>query len=199
MPSHDLVLAGLMHDLNNVFQTVGHAADLLSTDPNWKDTAEALLSCVERGRSIVDSIAESPGPVELAEVIRTAARFTGVSSLTVNLPADGVRFDGKRLALQRVFANLFLNSSRASRGACEICVSAYCDGDHAVIEVADNGPGIPEDMLERIFQPGFSTTASTGLGLHIVHAVVEEHHGSVSAANRGGAVFTIRIPLRSSL
>ena len=198
MASNDLVLAGLMHDLNNVFQTVGHAADLLSTDPNWKDTSDALLGCVERGRSIVESIAEESGPVDLADIVHTAARFTGIRNVTVELPAEGIRFDGKRFALQRVFANLFANSVRAATGACEIRVTAVSSDEHAVIEVADNGPGIPENMIERIFQPGFSTTASTGLGLHIVHVIVQGHNGSVTAANRNGAVFTIRIPRRTS-
>ena len=65
------------------------------------------------------------------------------------------------------------------------------------VEIADNGPGIPEDVLPHIFQPRFSTTASRGLGLHIVETIVAEHDGEVLAANREdgqGARFTIRVP-----
>ena len=72
--------------------------------------------------------------------------------------------------------------------------------DHLQIEVCDSGPGIDPKILLNIFQPGFSTRSnSSGLGLHIVRTIVEEHGGSVSAANREdrqGAHFTIRIPVQ---
>jgi signal transduction histidine kinase len=69
------------------------------------------------------------------------------------------------------------------------------------IDVEDQGPGLPADMGERIFQPFVSTKDSgTGLGLAICKRIVEDHGGTIAAANRpeGGAVFTVTLPIRGS-
>jgi two-component system OmpR family sensor kinase len=78
-------------------------------------------------------------------------------------------------------------------------------GRGTVVEVADNGPGIPEDQLEKVFERFFRTDESrthggessgTGLGLAIAKAIVELHKGEITAENRpgGGAVFRVLIP-----
>lgn len=71
-------------------------------------------------------------------------------------------------------------------------------GDELAIEVRDTGPGIARDDVDRIFNPFFTTRgAGTGLGLPIVHRIVEAHGGTVTVHNNGGAVFRIRIPMNS--
>lgn len=71
-----------------------------------------------------------------------------------------------------------------------------------MLEVEDQGPGIPADSLERIFDPFFTTKApgkGTGLGLAIVHRIVEAHGGRIEVANTGhGALFRVRVPLAST-
>jgi two-component system sensor histidine kinase FlrB len=67
------------------------------------------------------------------------------------------------------------------------------------VTVADNGPGLPDADRERLFQPFFTTRSEgTGLGLALVLKFIVTHNGQVRAANRadGGAVFTVRLPLR---
>jgi len=69
--------------------------------------------------------------------------------------------------------------------------------EHAVLTIRDNGPGIAPELLDRIFNPFFTTKdTGTGLGLAIVHQIVESLGGSIRAGNRteGGAVFAIRLP-----
>ncbi len=84
------------------------------------------------------------------------------------------------------------------KGALEL--RAYQDGGWIVVEVADNGPGIPQDDQEKIFDPFFTTKApgeGTGLGLNISHAiVVEKHAGQISVESRPGATrFTVKLPI----
>jgi len=73
-------------------------------------------------------------------------------------------------------------------------------GDEILVELHDNGPGIPEADLERIFDPFFTSKKPMGMGvgLSICHGIIEDHHGRISAANApgGGTVFTIALPAR---
>ncbi len=70
-------------------------------------------------------------------------------------------------------------------------------GDLARVEVLDRGPGIPDEIRPRLFEPFFSTRGSTGLGLAVCHGVVQDHGGEIRAGQRpgGGAVFTVELPL----
>ena len=97
-----------------------------------------------------------------------------------------------------VFMNLIDNAIRAVGAAGRIEVRAVRESDDFVFEVADSGPGVPEDRRQWIFEP-FATTRSsdgTGLGLYIARKVVIDHGGeiSVSTSHLGGALFRVRIP-----
>lgn len=188
----DIAFAGLAHDLNNVLQTVAQVADLLSTDRHWTVESDLLMRCVDRGRSILESLQEEASVVNLRAVALRA--IGGLEGLRVELAIeDGLAFEGKPLALERALLNLLWNSARA--GATEVRIAGSRGPAVCVIEVADNGPGIAEADLQRVFETGFSTTASTGLGLKIVEWIIHSHKGSICVSNRGGACFEIRIPL----
>lgn len=191
----DLVLAGLMHDLNNVLQAIGQAADILSTDPEWAELADSIIASVERGKAIVLSASEVPSHVDLAAVATRATSALGLRC-SLEIP-DGLGFPGKPHAIERVFTNLAVNSEQA--GAASLLISASAAPGEIRIEILDDGPGIPTAILPSIFRAGVSGTQSTGLGLHIVDTIVREHGGSILAENRtlepgGGARFLIRIP-----
>ena len=69
-----------------------------------------------------------------------------------------------------------------------------------LVRVSDNGPGIPDDVIDQVFDPFFTTRAAgTGLGLAVLASVVQQHGGTVHAANRdsGGAQFSILLPVDS--
>jgi signal transduction histidine kinase len=205
----DLRLAGLIHDLNNVFQTIVEAADLLSSDPKWASISNAIIRSVERGKDIAGSLDDSTRFADVELMLDRAVQFTedfrgATHSLPVTFRCEvepGLRFRGRALAMERVLINLLVNGARASTAAGdagEVHVQALSDGRHLCFIVCDSGPGIEPGILPRIFEPGFSTQShSAGLGLHIVRSIVEEHGGSVTASNREegtGARFVIRIP-----
>ena len=105
-------------------------------------------------------------------------------------------------AIRRVFSNLFENAIEAmgGRGRIRVRVSSDPERNHLRIEVADDGPGVAPDAVERIFLPYFSTREKgTGLGLAIVSRIVSEHRGSIIYApgEGGGAVFTLDLPVPS--
>ncbi|MDW2245512.1 ATP-binding protein, partial [Vibrio sp. 1287] len=101
--------------------------------------------------------------------------------------------------LRSVFNNLFINSLQAlgSDGG-NIKITLGTDGrDKVKIEVADTGPGIPSEILDKIFEPYFSTKETgTGLGLAIVRKIIEVHNGTirVESASDAGAKFIILLP-----
>jgi signal transduction histidine kinase len=204
--TQDLTLPCLVHDLNNVFQTLVEAADLLSTDPRWAALSAAILRSVERGKSVTASIQstdDSSAPFET--ILANAVSFLEDSLVARDLkirfncsvdPAIELR---RNWAWERVLINLFSNSVRAMPDGGTIYVTAKLQSGEVTIVVRDEGPGISAEILADVFKPHVSTRGS-GLGLHIVETIVKQQDGSVRAANRidgRGAEFTIRVPADS--
>ena len=104
--------------------------------------------------------------------------------------------------LSSVIANMIQNSIQVCEGKPEIEVWAGAINQHMMlIRVSDNGPGIPNDVIDQVFDPFFTTRAAgTGLGLAVLASVVQRHGGTVHATNResGGAQFTILLPVDST-
>ncbi|HBY59526.1 MAG TPA: hypothetical protein DEH78_06865 [Solibacterales bacterium] len=202
----DLNLEGLVHDLNNVFETISEAADLIAGDANWVPLSATIHRSVDRGRRILGSYLETTrGSLELETIIESAIGFTNDFVQAIKRPPieftvevePGVRLPGVGPAWERVFMNLFLNAAQIVKKGCRIDVAAVRAAGGVVVTVADNGPGIPPEILPKIFTPRFSTKADrSGLGLHIVQSIVTRYGGAVTAANResgAGAVFRIEV------
>lgn len=194
-----LTIEGLIHDLNNVFQTMAEGVELLSSDPKWARLAAALQRSVDRGQRIAHSIVEQKrSNAELTAVMDNAVQFVRDYLEAVNGPniaferqiEAGFRIPGDAAGWERVLVNLFLNSAEA--GCKRISVAA--GGNE--IAIRDDGPGIALGLLSRIFQPHVSTKPIlSGLGLYVVRSIVEANGGTVTAANaeEGGALFRIRL------
>ena len=105
--------------------------------------------------------------------------------------------------LASVIANMIQNAVQICDKNPEIEVWAGAVNQHMMlIRVSDNGPGIPSDVIDQVFDPFFTTRAAgTGLGLAVLASVVQRHGGTVHANNResGGAQFTILLPVESNL
>ena len=102
--------------------------------------------------------------------------------------------------MQQALSNLLLNATVHTPAGTQILLQARHEPGQLILSVADNGPGLPPDLLPRIFDKFFrapgAPAGGSGLGLAIVKGFVEAHSGQISAANRpgGGVIFTIRIP-----
>ena len=102
--------------------------------------------------------------------------------------------------LNQVWANLIDNAVDAMAGSGRLRISTRADGDHVLVELADTGPGMPEDVAARAFEAFFTTKdvgKGTGLGLDIARRiVVERHGGSIEYLREGGeSVFRVRLPV----
>jgi signal transduction histidine kinase len=103
-----------------------------------------------------------------------------------NLP----RIEAYASELNQVWTNIIDNAIDAMGGTGEITLRTYEEDDQVVVEIIDNGPGIPPDIKERIFEPFFTTKEpgqGTGLGLHISHDIIaNRHHGQLLAESVPG-------------
>ncbi|HET9259532.1 MAG TPA: ATP-binding protein [Acidimicrobiia bacterium] len=104
--------------------------------------------------------------------------------------------------LNQVWTNLIDNAADVLSAGGKLTVTAHNDGDDVVVEVSDNGPGIPDDVAPRIFDPFFTTKEpgkGTGLGMHTVHTIVTRVGGDISLrTGSDGTTFTVRIPTTPS-
>lgn len=120
----------------------------------------------------------------------------------LDLPPDPVTVPGDNARLHQVLANLLSNARTHTPPGTTVTVGLVVRGGDAFLSVADNGPGIPPDLLPEVFERfarGDSSRSraagSTGLGLAIVAAVVQAHHGNVGVESRRGRTrFTVRLP-----
>jgi signal transduction histidine kinase len=158
--------------------------------------------------------------IALADVIRDAMTMAESHSLKANVQ---VRIDvpealrpiqGDPHQLRQIFTNLLTNAFEAmngSAGAVEITATSI-DGEDdpmpgsehlgptILITISDNGPGIPPEVVDRIFSPFFTTKPQgSGLGLAIVRKIVDAHDGRIDVVQRpgGGTVFRVTLPVRS--
>ena len=151
-------------------------------------------------------------PCDLSEVVINAvsdARAAGPDHVwQLNLPPYPVIAYGDRHRLQQVMANLLANARTHTPPGTYVHTEVSVSGPDAVVTITDNGPGIPPEVSNRVFErfargdesrrrtPGTDAGGSTGLGLAIVAAVVAAHHGNVAVSSQPGYTqFTVRLPL----
>jgi two-component system, OmpR family, sensor histidine kinase KdpD len=138
--------------------------------------------------------------VTLKELEKDLARHKVTVNIASGLPL--VRMDF--VLTQQAITNLLLNAATHTPPGTAVQLNVAVDDRTLVIAVADTGPGLPQDTLDRIFDKFYRAPAApaggTGLGLSIVKGFIEAQGGQVEAANRpsAGAVFTLRLPLSQS-
>lgn len=143
-----------------------------------------------------------PVPVDLATVLSRVADLLGAEAERV-----GVRLErrwgevpkvaGDEGRLQQAAMNLVLNAIQATPPGGFVRLEMATAGAEVWMAVEDSGPGIPDELRPRIFEPFFTTKeGGSGLGLPLVHAIVEQHGGSIAveSSEAGGARFVVRLP-----
>lgn len=213
MSSLGQLAASLAHEFNNVLMGISPFVEVIARNvPSTRRMSDAIghiTRAITRGKRASQEILRFANPKEpnLFSIDVRTWLPTLIAQLAASLPAsitlshsidDGVRFmRGDSGQLEQVITNLVFNARDAinGEGAIEIRVSG--DDQFVSISVVDDGAGIPPHMLDRIFEPLFTTKHNgTGLGLAIARRLMEGQGGALSAENQPGrgAAFHVLIP-----
>ncbi|MBR0565291.1 HAMP domain-containing protein [Azoarcus sp. L1K30] len=207
-----LILAGVSHDLRTPLARLRLGVEM-SGAPDGEVTA--MVTDIEEMDRIIGQFLdfgrgapqEPLQETDLSALVAELAepyRLRGLP-LELSLPAR-LEAPVRRLSLRRALANLIDNALRYAGETQSIDISAFVDDDDACIEVADRGPGIPEDQIERMRHPftrmegARSNTKGAGLGLAIVERIVKSHGGHLDLLPRpeGGLRAILRVPLTAA-
>ena len=217
--------AGMAHELNQpltaVLANTQAAQRLLADDPPEIATARGAMSqaaaqarraaeVVGRLRRVVErpEAAGQPQAVDLGEAVRRALyllepEFRRRGVVPVQEGPQNLMVQADPVALDQIVHNLMLNALQAleqvDASQRRLVLSLSTHGDRAELAVADSGPGIPPEVLPRLFEPFFSTReGGLGLGLSLCESLARGMGGSITAANApaGGATFRLRLPVK---
>ena len=214
------LLAGVAHELNNPLSVVVARAVLLEEqgDSATRSAALKIRTAAERCARIVRTFLamarqQQPerGPVAMNDVIAAALDITGYAlrtsgiEVTLDLASNIPSVLADADQLHQVLLNLVINAQQAMQdqpAPRRMRVSSRFDSDEEMVRitVADNGPGIPEPLRARVFEPYFTTKPTghgLGVGLAVSLGIVEAHGGSlaVTCPREGGAAFEIALPV----
>jgi two-component system NtrC family sensor kinase len=216
-------ISGVAHELNNPLATILTWSERLSQrslDEATRRGIDTILSESERAARIVRNLLtfarkrqSTRSMVDLNQVVRETlvlrsyeqrvTNITLIDALASGLPQ--ILADAHQL--QQVLLNLIINAEQAmlaahGRGTLVVRSWHEAERDMVILEINDDGPGVPEEVQGKVFDPFFTTKEvgkGTGLGLTVAYAIVQEHGGRIriESARRHGASFFVELPVTS--
>jgi signal transduction histidine kinase len=206
--------AGVAHELNNPLSVILGYAKLLRAVPGpHADDVAIIESEARQCQRIVSELLDlarphrlDVQPVDLATLAREAVdrlddagalhgrKVEVIANAPVVVPADAGR-------IRQVIANVVVNAAQATAPNGKITIDARSEPDAAILTIADDGQGIPADVLAQVFDPFVTTKAhGTGLGLAIAHAIVDAHGGRIwiASSTETGTRVSLQLPASPS-
>ncbi|WP_250656492.1 sensor histidine kinase [Alkalimarinus coralli] len=193
--------AGVAHEIGNPVTGIACLAQNMKLETDDKEmlsTAQQIIDQTKRISNILQSLMNFSRsgnhsqtnvhePANIYRCIQEATNLLSLSDLSSNVEyqvncEDNLTVIGDEQRLVQVFINLLSNARDASPEGSMIRITGKIDGYSAIIEVSDQGSGIPKDQLGHVFEPFYTTkdpNKGTGLGLSLVYSIVEEHYGQI--------------------
>ncbi len=213
-----LLTSGVAHEVRNPLNAISVVLEALFQElgdkPDYLLYKDHVFTHVERLTRLMQDLLELGKPIERSKVV--IINFTDLIKESVALwkssgnhcghtveikmaDMDEVKIKGDPLKLQQVFMNILENASQHSPKGTIISIWVQKDGKHLNVKVCDQGNGIKDDDLKRMFEPFFTTRKKgTGLGLAIVKHILEVHNGTVTIRNSNpgpGCTVELQLPL----
>jgi C4-dicarboxylate-specific signal transduction histidine kinase len=174
--------------------------DIVAEDHRAAEVIRRLGALFKRGEPTFAAM-------DVSELVRDTVELARANLLarhvvpTLRLAPDLPQLSGDRVQLQQLLLNLIVNATDAMEAIPELerelTISAEAQAGEILLCVADRGPGIPADAMDKLFEPFWSTKAAgMGIGLAVCRSIAVAHRGSLTAANApaGGAIFCTRLP-----
>jgi len=213
--------SSIAHEINNPLQPIrinleDMVEDIQSNVPIDIRAIKSTQESVERIRRIVSQLLEFAGKRSTTATELDRLNISQLIESVINLnrkffEKENMRIEsdlsptlsilGNKDQLEQVFMNLTLNAKAAMHTGGTLYIRAFANQDEITIEFTDTGHGIPEDTINRIFDPFFSTKPNgTGLGLFVSYGIIQGHHGTIEVKSKvdQGTTFSIRLPTHQS-
>lgn len=208
----------IVHEAHNPLGIINNYLSILSAklmdNASIQDDLRIVREEIRRVSQIISELSSfsTPGaavmePVDLNALVTDIMKisqesFWEISQVRVNLSLDPKvpAFRSEKNKLKQLFINLIKNGAEAMPGGGSLYLETrFAEGEPGTIEalVRDEGPGIPEEIRARLFEPFVSTKGHEGLGLSIAYGIVKELGGQIAyETSSGGTIFRVRIPLQ---
>jgi signal transduction histidine kinase len=210
-------LAAVMaHEIRTPIGILRSSAQMLSREPGLGAEAKELTNFIEseteRLNRLVSTLLDSARlrapklqAADIYAIIRHSADLLSAQaekkgiSIQLHLHGNSPSAEVDDEQITQVLLNLILNALQIVADGGRVEISSHRDADRLVVEIADDGPGIPPQELARVFDPFFTKReGGVGLGLAVVQQIIAAHQGEIHAGKSalGGALFTITLPIR---
>jgi signal transduction histidine kinase len=209
LASQKSLLANASHELRSPLTRIRMGLELMGGTPSTAAKDEITRNITELDQLIEEILLASRldareadlGTVEPVDLVGLAAEECARTQAALEAAGTSLTVPGIAKLLRRAVRNLLENARRY--GAGEVVLTLTHEGREAVLRVCDRGPGVPQALQDRIFEPFYRLPGASerdggvGLGLALVKSIAQRHGGTVRCSNRegGGACFEIRLPL----
>lgn len=200
--------ARLAHDMRNPLAIIKNTIEVVKLKHSTKIPTDLMnmFRAIDNASSrmvfqldeVLNFVRSSPLECEeysLSEILDSAiGKIVIPNQIQINRPQNDVLLFCDMEKIEAVFTNLLMNAIQAMENSGEITVRFSQNDDVVTFEVEDSGPGIQENILDKIFEPLFTTKShGTGLGLPTVKTIIQQHYGTIQVVNKP-TVFSIFIP-----
>ena len=210
------ITAGIAHELNTPLANILGFAELIKDEvkghSNIAEDLDKIIKNAIFSREVVKKLLffSCEMPQEMEELNLVTSVYNSLSLLEASFKKANVAYSAKiedkelfvradKVQLMQIIFNLIINAIYFTPEHGLVTISVSETKKHIVFKVSDEGLGLPEEIIEKVFQPFFSTKPTgegSGLGLSVVHGIVTSHKGTITAKNNKikGATFTVCLP-----